>query len=122
MPLAEGLPAPHGIVLAQAYPGQFSPVAIDRLRNLAPLARLIAILGSWCEGEPRSGHPLPGVIRIYWHQAAERIRREFPRWFEAARFRVAAAGHRDGRRTAAGLGRCAAAQGQGTGGHLDAAA
>ncbi len=81
--VAESLPAPHGIVLAQAYPDQFSAVAIDRLRSLAPLARLIAILGSWCEGEPRSGHPLPGVIRMYWHQAAVRIRREFPPCFEA---------------------------------------
>ena len=81
--LAEDLFTVHGIVLAQAYPGQFSAVAIDRLRSLAPLARLIAILGSWCEGEPRSGHPLPGVIRMYWHQAAVRIRWEFPRCFEA---------------------------------------
>ena len=81
--VAEGLLTAHGIVLAQAYPDQFSVVAIDRLRSLAPLARLIAILGSWCEGEPRSGHPLPGVIRIYWHQAAERICREFPPCFEA---------------------------------------
>ncbi len=80
--LTEGLPTAHGIVLAQAYPGQFSVVAIDRLRSLAPLARLIAILGSCCEGEPRSGHPLPGVIRVYWHQAAVRIRREFPLCFE----------------------------------------
>ena len=71
------------IVLLQAYPDQFSAAAIDRLRSLAPLARLIAIQGSWCEGEPRSGHPLPGVIRMYWHQAAVRIRREFPRWFQA---------------------------------------
>ncbi|MEI8372189.1 MAG: hypothetical protein WCJ35_05045 [Planctomycetota bacterium] len=81
--LEEGLLTAHGIVLAQAYPDQFSAVAIDRLRNLAPLARWIAILGSWCEGEPRSGHPLPGVVRMYWHQAVVRIRREFPYWFEA---------------------------------------
>ncbi|MGO9108600.1 MAG: hypothetical protein ACLP9L_05140 [Thermoguttaceae bacterium] len=78
--LAEGRLTAHGIVLAQAYPDQFSAAAIDRLRSLAPLARLITILGSWCEGEPRSGHPLPGVIRMYWHQAAFRIRREFPGW------------------------------------------
>ena len=69
-------------MLAQACPDQFSAAAIDRLRSLAPLARLIVILGSWCEGEPRSGRPLPGVIRMYWHQAAVRIRREFPRWFQ----------------------------------------
>jgi len=81
--LTEGLLGVHGIVFVQAFPDQFSTAAIDRLRRLAPLARLIAILGSWCEGEPRSGRPLPGVIRIYWHQASIRIRREFPRWFQA---------------------------------------
>jgi len=80
--LIEGPLAPHGIVLAQSYPDQFSAAAIDRLRSTAPLARLIAILGSWCEGELRSGHPQPGVIRMHWHQAAVRIRREFPRWPE----------------------------------------
>ena len=80
--LEEGMLTAHGIVLAQAYPDQFSAVAINRLRNLTPLARWIAILGSWCEGEPRSGRPLPGVVRMYWHQAAVRIRREFPRGFE----------------------------------------
>ena len=79
--LAEGLLMVHGIVLAQAYPDQFSVGSIDRLRSLAPLARLIAIQGSWCEGEPRSGHPLPGVVRLYWHEAAVRIRREFPPCF-----------------------------------------
>jgi hypothetical protein len=80
--LAEGSLAPHGIVLAQSWPGQFSTPAINRLREVAPLARLIVVLGSWCEGEPRSGNPLPGVTRIYWHQAGVRIRREFPGSFE----------------------------------------
>jgi hypothetical protein len=79
---AEGPLAAHAIVLAQAYPEQFSAVAIDRLRRLAPLARLIAVVGSWCEGEPRSGRPLPGVVRMYWHQAAVGIRREFSHWLQ----------------------------------------
>jgi hypothetical protein len=80
--LAEGGVTADGIVLVQAYPDQFPTAAIDRLRNQAPLARLVVIQGSWCEGEPRSGHPLPGVMRVYWHQAAVRIRREFSGWFE----------------------------------------
>ncbi len=78
--LAEGPLEADGIVLVQAYPGQFPAAAIDRLRREAPLARLNAVQGSWCEGEPRSGHPLPGVIRMYWHEAAVRIRREFSSW------------------------------------------
>src|SRR5208283_5844085 len=74
---------PHGIVLLQACPDQFFAAAIDRLRRRSPLARIIAILGSWCEGESRSGRPLPGMIRMDWHQAAVRIRREFPHWSHA---------------------------------------
>jgi hypothetical protein len=74
--LAEDLPAVQTIILFQAYPDQFSAAAIHYLSNLAPLARLIVIQGSWCEGESRSGHPLQGVTRMYWHQAAVRIRRE----------------------------------------------
>ena len=64
------------IVVAQAYPGQFPQAAIDRLRRAAPLARMVALLGSWCEGEMRSGKPWPGVIRLYWHQAPDRCQRE----------------------------------------------
>jgi hypothetical protein len=53
--LAHAALAPHGIVLLQTYPDQYSAAAVDRLRAFAPLARLIAIQGGWCEGEPRSG-------------------------------------------------------------------
>ena len=80
--LLDGRLAPHAIVLAQSYPGQFAAAAIERLRAAAPLARVIALLGSWCEGEPRSGRPLCGVVRVYWHEAAVRFRRELPCWFE----------------------------------------
>jgi hypothetical protein len=73
--------SPHAIVLAQSYPGQFPAIEVERLRAAAPLARLIALLGSWCEGEPRSGQPPPGVVRVYWHEAAARFRRELPQWF-----------------------------------------
>jgi len=56
------------IVLLQQYPGQFRAAAIDRFHAACPLARVILVLGSWCEGEMRTGQPLPGVIRVYWHQ------------------------------------------------------
>jgi CheY-like chemotaxis protein len=68
--------APEVIVLAEAYPGQFAPAAVDRLRTAAPLARIVALLGSWCEGETRSGRPTPGAIRLYWHQARPRVAQE----------------------------------------------
>lgn len=73
--LADGAAPPDVIVAAQAYPGEFSHAAIDRLRQLAPLARCVGLLGTWCEGEMRTGRPWPGVVRLYWHQTA-RLRQE----------------------------------------------
>jgi hypothetical protein len=46
------------------------------MMQLSPLARVVTVLGSWCEGEMRSGQPWPGVARVYWHQAAARLERE----------------------------------------------
>ena len=64
---------PTLIVFAQCYPGQYASDQIERLRRLAPLTRLMALLGSWCEGEARSGKPYAGVSRAYWHQWLPRI-------------------------------------------------
>lgn len=77
--LAEGRIAPEVIVVAQAYPGQFSHAAVDRMRRLAPLARVLGLLGSWCEGETRTGQPWPAAIRVYWHQWETLVRRELAR-------------------------------------------
>ncbi|MGD0517939.1 MAG: hypothetical protein ABSA26_10430 [Thermoguttaceae bacterium] len=70
---------PDVIVIAQAFPGQFSHQDADRLRRLAPLGRIVRLLGSWCEGEIRSGQPLPAAVRIYWHQWNARAGRELHR-------------------------------------------
>ena len=70
---------PDLIVVAQAFPGQFSHQAIDRLRRLAPLARLVGLMGSWCEGELRSGAPWPAVVRCYCHQWTDRCNRQLAR-------------------------------------------
>jgi CheY-like chemotaxis protein len=80
--LRDGRIAPEVIVVAQAYPGEFSAGAIDRLRRLAPLGRLVGLLGSWCEGEMRTGRPWPASIRIYWHQWGPRVSRELRRLCE----------------------------------------
>ena len=77
--LAEGQFAPDVIVAAQAFPGQFSHAEIEHLRRLAPLARVVGLMGSWCEGEMRTGSPWPGVVRTYWHQWTARCHREFGR-------------------------------------------
>jgi hypothetical protein len=70
---------PELIVLAQAWPGQFSPKQIERLRRMAPLARVSELLGSWCEGETRTGRPPGGTLRNYWHQWLPRMAPEFER-------------------------------------------
>lgn len=70
---------PDVIVVAQSYPGEFSHRAIDRLRRAAPLSRVLGLLGSWCEGEFRSGEPWPAVVRIYWHQWPPRCNQQFAR-------------------------------------------
>ena len=77
--LAEGEIAADLAVIAQSLPGEFSRQAIERLRAAAPLSRMIALLGSWCEGEMRSGLPSPAVFRLYWHQGLNRIGREIKR-------------------------------------------
>ncbi len=71
--------APAVIVIAQAYPGEFPSEAVEQLRRRAPLARFVALLSPWCEGETRSGRPWPGGIRVYWHQWPARAARELAR-------------------------------------------
>jgi hypothetical protein len=66
----------HTIIIAQSRPGQFAPHDIDQLSRAMPLAHLIALLGSCCEGETRSGRPWPGVVRVYWHQFTARAATE----------------------------------------------
>lgn len=65
--LARGDALPDVIVLVQARPGEISHQEVDALRRAAPLVRLVGLLGSWCEGEVRTGSPWLGVPRVYWH-------------------------------------------------------
>jgi CheY-like chemotaxis protein len=76
--VADGL-VPDVIVLAGAYPGRFPSDLPDRLRSVWPLSRILALLGSWCEGELRSGYAWPSVVRLYWHQWPARAERELLR-------------------------------------------
>ncbi|MDY0165102.1 MAG: response regulator [Thermoguttaceae bacterium] len=67
------------IVAAQSFPGEITGQAVDRLRRLAPVARVVGLLGSWCEGEMRSGEPWPAAVRAYWHQWPDRCAAELER-------------------------------------------
>ncbi len=77
--VGSGQVVPDVIVVVQSYPARFSHQEIDRLRRQAPLARVIGLMGSWCEGEARTGKPWPAAIRIYWHQWPERSAAELGR-------------------------------------------
>ncbi len=61
---AKTLPPFDLIVVAQTRPGQFSMNEVEALHRAWPLAKLLGLLGSWCEGEGRSGRPWPGVWRV----------------------------------------------------------
>src|SRR5690349_6619470 len=60
----EGEQAPAAILLVQSWPGQIGRDNVERLHAAAPLARLVALVGAWCEGELRNGQAWRGVVRI----------------------------------------------------------
>jgi hypothetical protein len=65
---------PELIVVAQSRPGAVAHLEVLQLQRRAPLAGVVALLGTWCEGETRTGRPWPGVARLYWY--------EFPAWWQ----------------------------------------
>ena len=75
-------PPPELIIIAQSRPGTISLSNVESLRRRFPLPGVISLLGSWCEGESRTGRPIPGVERFYWH--------EFPGWWQRQMARRAA--------------------------------
>lgn len=75
--LADGACPPIELVLlADSRGGRFDDAALAALRRVAPLARVWRILGTWCEGEGRSGTPPAGCLSTYWHQWPARFGRE----------------------------------------------
>lgn len=77
--LIDANPPPEVVLLAEPRPGVNEQELVDRLHALSPLMRLIVVAGSWCEGELRTGRPLAGVMRLYWH--------ELPAWWNEAKTR-----------------------------------
>jgi hypothetical protein len=71
--IADAEATPELIIVAQSRPDAICGDRIKDLQRAAPLAGIAALLGSWCEGETRTGRPLPGIQRLYWY--------EFPAWW-----------------------------------------
>lgn len=65
----------HLIVLAQSRRDQISQSTVDFLRAEMVEIPIVVLLGSWCEGENRSGKPLLGVTQVVWHQWESRFER-----------------------------------------------
>jgi CheY-like chemotaxis protein len=72
--------APAVIIVTQPWPGHVSSRQIESLRKAAPLARIVGLLGTWLEGEARTGKPWPGVWRTYWCQSLPRFAVQFERF------------------------------------------
>lgn len=56
------------VVVASSRRGQFPAERVEQLLERFINVPVIGLAGSWCEGETRSGNPVPGLVRIYWHQ------------------------------------------------------
>lgn|GEM_PF-4625335 len=61
------------VVWLQGRSGEFAQGEVNAVHTLDPLAKRLVVAGCWSEGEPRSGRPLTGAMRIYWHQGSAAI-------------------------------------------------
>ena len=63
------------IVLAEPRRNTIDPTIVANLRATHRGTPIVSLLGSWCEGERRSGTPLEGVIAVCASQFRGRLRR-----------------------------------------------
>ncbi|HEX4130524.1 MAG TPA: hypothetical protein VHZ24_10795 [Pirellulales bacterium] len=66
--LAASQHAADWILLVQSRPREFTTADIVALNRRAPLARVVLLVGPWCDGELRTGSPPAGVVRVAWHR------------------------------------------------------
>lgn len=70
------------LLVCQSRPGSVSGDWLEPLRMAHPLAGMVVLLGTWCEGEMRTGQPLPFCERIFWYQFEAWWSRNHSRWCE----------------------------------------
>src|SRR5262245_28822602 len=68
----DGVP-PEVVIVSQSRPDAVCRQPTVQFRRAMPLAGIVTLLGSWCEGEARTGRPWPSVHRLYWY--------DFPAWW-----------------------------------------
>jgi hypothetical protein len=67
---------PELIIVARSRPGVMGSRCVEQLRRAAPLAGVVALLGSWCEGQARASRPTHDALRLYWYEFASWWRRQ----------------------------------------------
>lgn len=65
------------VLVLQARSGSVDPAPLETLHHQMPLAGKAVVLGTWCEGEARTGRPLVDYERVFWYH--------FPAWWQAVR-------------------------------------
>lgn len=68
------------VFVCQARRGDFSNAEVQVLLHQFPFAQKAVVVGSWCEGETRSGQPVGGVHRIFlrdWTSTIAVLLKEF---------------------------------------------
>src|SRR3954468_6903276 len=91
--------APELVVVAQSRPDSVSHAQYEQFQREAPLAGVLSLLGSWCEGETRTGKPWKGAHRVNWYEFAAWWRRQMrlrnagrcPDWARVPEFGFSAA-------------------------------
>jgi len=68
---------PDLVVIFQSWPDEYSPVEIDQLSRLAPLARWVVCHGSWCESDGRTRDLWPLAVRVPLRSAESRLTHEW---------------------------------------------
>ena len=53
------------LILLQSFTGEHPQSVFERIRQNYPITPVVSVLGSWCEGEQRTGWPLAATNRIY---------------------------------------------------------
>jgi hypothetical protein len=67
------------VIACHSRPGMLPLSLLEELRATSPGHKpnweVVSLLGSWCEGELRTGQPWPNVPRVFWYN--------FRRWLNA---------------------------------------
>jgi hypothetical protein len=67
---------PASVVFLESRSGEFCAGDVERLHAAFPLARLVSLVGPWCEGPQRANGRMQGVSRVRWSDWENRLARE----------------------------------------------